>query len=53
MSTNHRVPPRAIQEAVKGREEEILDALGVDWRAGNQHITCPYPTHDDSSPSWR
>lgn len=24
----------AIQQAVKGREEDVLDALGVDWRAG-------------------
>lgn len=53
MSTNHRAPTRAIQDAVKGHEAEILDALEIDWLAGHPHITCPYPAHDDTSPSWR
>lgn len=49
----YRVPTRAIQDAVKGREAEILDALAIDWQAGHPHINCPYPAHDDGSPSWR
>ena len=47
------VPTRAVQAAVKGRESEILDALGVDWRKGRPHIQCPYPSHADNDPSWR
>lgn len=43
----------AIQQAVKGREEEVLDALGVDWRAGHPHINCPYRDHADDNASWR
>jgi putative DNA primase/helicase len=50
--SGRRVPLRAIKEAVKGRETEILDALGIDWRS-KTHITCPYPGHDDRHPSWR
>lgn len=49
MSTDHSVPMRPIQEAVKAREEEILDALHADRRAGHQHITCPYAGHDDTA----
>lgn len=48
-----KVGTRAIQAAVKGRETHVLDALGIDWRKGNPHIKCPYPDHDDGSPSWR
>jgi hypothetical protein len=53
MSDNPRVPTRAVQATVKGREAEILDALQIDWRSGQSHITCPYPGHADTSPSWR
>jgi len=53
MSTARCVSTPAIKEAVKGREAEILDGLGIDWRSGHPHITCPYPTHDDDDPSWR
>ena len=42
-----------IQSAVKGREAEVLEALGIDLGAARQHIRCPYPHHDDASPSWR
>lgn len=41
---------------VRGRETEILDAIGIDgWRktTGSNHIRCPFPDHDDRSPSWR
>src|SRR5512132_1445284 len=43
----------AIRRAVAGRETDVLDALGVDWRAGRPHMICPYPGHDDGDPSWR
>lgn len=48
-----RVPWRAIKDAVKGRETEILDALDIAWRSNATHITCPYPGHADHHPSWR
>ncbi len=47
------VATAAIRQAVAGRETDVLDALGVDWRAGRPHIICPYPGHDDGDPSWR
>jgi hypothetical protein len=43
----------AIRAAVRGCEGDVLDALGIDWRRGNPHISCPYPDHDDRNPSWR
>lgn len=47
------VPTTAIRQAVAGHEEELLDALDIDWRAGRPHITCPYIDHPDTRPSWR
>lgn len=47
------VATAAIKAAVGGREGEILDHLGIAWRNGRQHISCPYPDHDDHDPSWR
>jgi hypothetical protein len=47
------VATRAIQSAVKNRETEVLDALGIAWREGRPHISCPYPAHADGDPSWR
>jgi len=47
------VTTTAIHQAVKGREEEGLDVLGVDWRAGRPHINCPYRNHADDNASWR
>lgn len=46
------VATRAIRDAVKGREGEVLDALGIPWRDGRPHVCCPYPDHDDRHPSW-
>ena len=46
------VPLAAIRQAVAGRQGEVLDRLGIDWRGGG-HIRCPYPDHDDKHPSWR
>ena len=48
-----RVPWKAIREAVKGRETEILDRLGIAWNSRDSHIHCPYPNHPDRNPSWR
>ena len=31
------VETRAIQPAAKGRETEVLDALGIPWREGRPH----------------
>ena len=42
-----------IKEAVAGREEAVLTALGIDWERGRPHIRCPYPNHEDKDPSWR
>jgi Domain of unknown function (DUF927)/Toprim domain/CHC2 zinc finger len=47
VDTNH------IKPAVKGREIEILDKLGIQWRGRRLHIRCPYREHDDKHPSWR
>src|SRR5215469_550757 len=49
---DRHVPWRAIKEAVKGRETEVLDQLGIDWQS-RAHIHCPYPRHEDHNPSWR
>ena len=48
-----RVSWRTIKEVVKGRETGVLDALGIDWRSPETHITCPYLGHVDHNPSWR
>ena len=47
------VPTSAIRDAVKGRELDILKALGIPWPDGSTHIRCPYPDHVDENPSWR
>ena len=47
------VATRAIKEAVRGQEARVLDALSIPWEDGTRHIHCPYPNHDDESPSWR
>ena len=52
-NTERFVRTREIRAAVKGRESDILDALGIAWRNGRPHIACPYPNHDDHDPSWR
>ena len=51
--TERFVRTREIRAVVKGRENDILDALGIAWRNGRPHIACPYPDHDDHNPSWR
>ena len=41
-----------IKAAVRGQEEQILGALGIEWRSGRPHIRCPYPTHGGEA-DWR
>jgi len=53
MSAERWVATRPIQEAVRGREKEVLEALDIPWDDGPDHITCPYPDHADDNPSWR
>src|SRR5689334_8198950 len=53
MSGNKYVGTDAIVDAAKGRETDLLDALGIPWRSGKPHISCPYPEHLDEHPSWR
>jgi hypothetical protein len=47
------VPTASIRDAVAGREEEILKALGIQWSGNSTHIRCPYSDHPDNHPSWR
>src|SRR5262245_38081439 len=47
------VPTKAIRDAVKGREINVLTALGSHWDGKSSHIRCPYPDHEDQHPSWR
>jgi hypothetical protein len=46
------VPTAAAREAVKGHETEVLHAIGIEWRGGKGHITCPYPDHGGVA-DWR
>jgi hypothetical protein len=40
------VTTREIGAAVQGREEQILEGLGIRARAATRdHIDCPYPQH--------
>jgi hypothetical protein len=47
------VSTAAIRNAVKGRETDVLEALGIQWNGKASHIVCPYPDHPDREPSWR
>lgn len=49
---NRYVKTADIQAAVKGRETEVLDGLGIPWQDGNPHIDCPYPDHGGRD-DWR
>jgi hypothetical protein len=46
------VPTMGAYAAVRGREADIIRALGIPWN-GRGHIRCPYPGHNDQDPSWR
>ena len=41
-----------IRAAIKGRETDLLDALGIPWRDARPRINCPYSDHPDKDPSW-
>ena len=41
-----------IKDAVRGREEEVLGALGIRVTEGSQHTDCPYPEHGGRD-DWR
>lgn len=47
---NRYVATKDIRAALRGRETDILDALGIRWRDGRP---CPFPSHTDVHPSWR
>jgi Toprim domain len=47
------VPFALINEAAKGRENDVLSALGIKWDGTSGHVRCPYPDHPDHEPSWR
>jgi hypothetical protein len=47
------VPTPPLHTAIKGRETELLDAVGIAWQDGAPHIRCPYAAHSDHHPSWR
>ena len=54
MSRARDVPTEVAKAAVKGREAEIIRALGIAWHPGQtKHVTCPDPAHTDRHPSWR
>jgi hypothetical protein len=42
-----------IRASLRGRETEILDALGIPWRDARPHIQCPHRDHPDKNSSWR
>jgi hypothetical protein len=44
MSEPQYVSTTDIEKAVSGRETDVLDGLGIDWRAARPHITCPTRT---------
>ena len=47
------VATKAAREAVTGRESDIVQALGIPWKAGQGgHIDCPYPEHGGAK-DWR
>jgi hypothetical protein len=53
MTAERYVPTAPLQQAVRGRETEVLEALRIPWEGGSRHITCPYRDHSDENPSWR
>jgi hypothetical protein len=52
-ASEHYVPTGAIRDAVRGREMDVLRAMGIQWNGRSNHIRCPYPDHPDHEPSWR
>ncbi|HEY0835621.1 MAG TPA: AAA family ATPase [Azospirillum sp.] len=52
MTPIHYVQTAAIKAAVEGREQDVFNAVGIDWHGGRGHITCPYPDHGGKN-DWR
>jgi hypothetical protein len=47
------VRTKDAQQAIEGRETEIVQAVGIPWTTGQRtHIDCPYPEHQGKS-DWR
>jgi phage/plasmid primase-like uncharacterized protein len=46
------VKTQAVRDAVRGREEQVLHGIGIDWTGGRGHIECPYPDHGGKT-DWR
>ena len=53
MIAERYVPTEALRQAICGREAYVLSALGIEWKKGARHTSCPYPDHADQNPSWR
>src|SRR5262245_35237951 len=53
MSAARYVATADLKDALRGRETELIDVLGIAWRSGQPHIHCPYTEHTDANPSWR
>ncbi|KQT56093.1 hypothetical protein ASG52_24550 [Methylobacterium sp. Leaf456] len=52
-SLDRYVKTKDAQAAIEGHEVEIVQALGIPWRAGQRdHIRCPYPDHGGAD-DWR
>ncbi|MCD6072888.1 MAG: hypothetical protein K0S42_3404, partial [Microvirga sp.] len=50
MTPERYVPTAPLQQTVRGRETEVLEALRIPWQGGSRHITCPYRDHSDENP---
>ena len=53
MTAERYVATEALRQAIRGREAEVLRALGIEWKKGTRTSRCPYPDHADQNPSWR
>jgi hypothetical protein len=51
--TTRYVPTNAAKAAARGREADIVRAIGIPWNGRTDHLTCPDPAHTDHNPSWR
>ena len=42
-----------IHDRIRGRETDLLRAVGIEPPERGGHVTCPFPGHADRHPSWR
>jgi hypothetical protein len=47
---NRYVDTKAIRDAVRGREAEILNALDINWHSGRPHFNAPTRPMTTASP---